>query len=381
MSSFLRSPSNSTPRVFIVIPDDYAAGGLQRSALAIRAALHASDYEVLILCTKLCLNGYASKFSFIRSISSEYGSKLVFWIIYSFRMLRIMHANHGSVFISLGLYPSLLLAILSFGPKRWRLIASERIYPPMESHSAFVEICRRLLFHRFDFIVGQSAVTLDWFHNHLALPIDKLVLIQNPIYPPKDTTKRAINLLDNSFRPPSVVCVGRLTYQKGFDYALHVFYYVRRFDKNARFTIVGEGPLRHDLYRVCSALGFLPDHIFHEPIEDLAAIWRDCDVFFLPSRYEGFPNVLAEAMAHGMPSVAFDCLTGPRDLIQHGSNGFLCSVGDIETAAEYILTLLRNPSLRRQIGDRAMDVCSQFSRDKVGSKWLEIVSKPLPNCF
>jgi glycosyltransferase involved in cell wall biosynthesis len=172
-----------------------------------------------------------------------------------------------------------------------------------------------------------------------------------------------------------IVCVGRLTEQKGFDYALEAFSLIRGACPEARMLIVGEGPLDAALRRTADRLGIADQVAFSPTVKDLSEIWRGTDVFFLPSRYEGFPNVLAEAMAHGVPAVAFDCPTGPADLIRHGENGFLTGVGDVRAAADFVLQLLRDGRLRLQMGHRAKEVATTFSPEIVGGKWLSLVRR------
>ena len=104
----------------------------------------------------------------------------------------------------------------------------------------------------------------------------------------------------------------------------------------------------------------------------MARWYSRATVFVLPSRYEGFPNVLLEAMAAGCACIASDCLTGPADLIHHGENGLLLPASattDDWVAA--IAGLLADSARRRRLGERAMQVRERYSGDRLRRDCLE----------
>lgn len=366
------------PEVVILTPDDYSAGGLQRSALNIRDALVAGGIRVQIRAIKLFEGGHASQGHCIAAISPPRSFRLAFWMEFAFHFRRMLVANRGAVFIALGLAPTVFLATLSLGVRAFGLIGSERIYPPSQTPGLAMRVARRLFYRRLNFVVVQSQLSIAWFRDFLRLPMANLVVIPNVVRPPApDTTTPPRVAACNDTNRPVLVCVGRLTEQKGFDYALEAFSLIRRSCPDARMVIVGEGPLDATLRQTAARLGIADDVEFLPPLGDLSEIWRETDVFFLPSRYEGFPNALAEAMAHGVPAVAFDCPTGPSDLIRHGENGFLTKVGDVPGAANFVVQLIRNQQLRSKIGERAKEVASTFSQDIVGGKWLSLVQRAI----
>ena len=172
---------------------------------------------------------------------------------------------------------------------------------------------------------------------------------------------------------PVIACVGRLTAQKGFDYAIRIFRIVQNKIPMARLIIVGDGPEKEALMDLTRSLALFDNVSFVSRMDDLTSIYVTSTILLFPSRYEGFPNVLAEAMAHGLPAVAFDCLTGPADLIEHGVNGYLAKVGDIVGAADLALMLLRDHELRMAFASRAMIVAEKFSPDVIGEMWSNLV--------
>ncbi len=118
-------------------------------------------------------------------------------------------------------------------------------------------------------------------------------------------------------RPRSIVFVGRLVAQKNVESLIDA---MQGFD--SELTIVGDGPLRADLER--RAAGLRVTFAGVVPNENLPGLLNRHELFVLPSRYEGMPKVLLEAMACGLACVATD-IPGNRDLIVDGESGLLCA--------------------------------------------------------
>jgi glycosyltransferase involved in cell wall biosynthesis len=101
--------------------------------------------------------------------------------------------------------------------------------------------------------------------------------------------------------------------------------------------------------------------------------YQRSDIFVLSSRNEGFPNVLLEAMASGCPCVAFDCDTGPRDLIKHGHNGMLVPAEDIQAFANTLQKVMADQALRDRLSSNAILVRDCFCEHKIFKKWKEVI--------
>jgi len=92
----------------------------------------------------------------------------------------------------------------------------------------------------------------------------------------------------------------------------------------------------------------------------------------MTSQYEGFPNTLVEAMAHGLPAVSYDCDTGPRDIIRHGVDGILVPEADLAALSRTLTALLGDSDCRKRLGQRALEVRERFSESSVMRKWKEL---------
>lgn len=171
----------------------------------------------------------------------------------------------------------------------------------------------------------------------------------------------------------TLVAVGRLDAQKGFDLLLAALAPIAPNHPAWRLVIWGEGPQRVDLERLRDDLGLagwvrLPgttDRI-HQELDT-------SDLFVLSSRYEGFPMALCEAMAVGLPVVAFDCPSGPREIVRPGIDGVLVSPEDVPALADALDRLMGDPAERRRLARRAPEVLDRFGLEPVLAIWDDVL--------
>jgi glycosyltransferase involved in cell wall biosynthesis len=154
--------------------------------------------------------------------------------------------------------------------------------------------------------------------------------------------------------PPQILCVGRLAPEKGQALLLEAIAALRAEGQPVHLRLVGDGPDRKWLEGRASELGIASDVEFAGWVDQprLMAFYAETDLFVLPSLAEGIPMVLMEAMAMQIPCVA-PCITGIPELIEHGVDGMLFSVADVEDLSEKIRDLLQSPELCTRIGKQA----------------------------
>lgn len=166
-----------------------------------------------------------------------------------------------------------------------------------------------------------------------------------------------------------LLSVGRLEYPKGHDYLLQSFARVAPRHPDWVVVILGEGEWRSHLERLVGAYGLQGVALMPGRAGNLADWYSRADLFVLSSRYEGFPLALAEALAHGVPVVSFDCLTGPRDIVRNNIDGLLVPPEDTKALAEALDLLMRDENLRRRFSERAVEARDRFSMERVGAMW------------
>jgi glycosyltransferase involved in cell wall biosynthesis len=162
-------------------------------------------------------------------------------------------------------------------------------------------------------------------------------------------------------KKPIIGVVGRLSPEKGVEVALRVIELVRRRVPSARLYVVGEGPERVALEDDARRLGIGDSVLWLGYQENLPGLYHQMSVLLLPSRSEGLPNVVLEAMAFGLPVVA-TAVGGVPEVVTDGRSGLLASSGDVEGLARHVVNLLEDESLRRRLAEGALhDVRSRFS--------------------
>lgn len=143
--------------------------------------------------------------------------------------------------------------------------------------------------------------------------------------------------------------IGRLTDQKGQDILLQAAHQLIQRGNNLKVILVGAGPTRHELEALAAELGLRDAVLFLGPRSDIPELLSLFDIFVLSSHWEGFPNVILEAMAMGKPVVATD-VAGVSEMVEHGVTGLLVKAGDPHLLAQAILRLMDNPGLAAQMG-------------------------------
>ncbi len=172
-----------------------------------------------------------------------------------------------------------------------------------------------------------------------------------------------------------VVCITGLRYEKGIDVLLQAWYLVHQQVPQARLIIVGRGSLQSQLERMAEALGIAGSVEFTGVQSDVAAQLHRGSIAVLPSRWEGMPNAVLEAMACGLPCVSTR-VSGSEDIVQHGVNGLLVEPEDYQGMAQALLTLLRDPLLIRKYGRTARETIEKhYTLEQVMDMYVELYQR------
>jgi glycosyltransferase involved in cell wall biosynthesis len=231
----------------------------------------------------------------------------------------------------------------------------------------------RLAYYRASAIVAVSKGVEDDLRTIIRVSPKKLRVIYNPI-DIADIRRRAVASVSHPWldmaSPPVILGVGRLTAQKDFATLITAFSYVRA-RQVARLVIFGEGEKRAELESLARELE-VEDDVWMPGFTDNPFRWmRRAAVFVLSSRYEGFPNVLIQAMACGASIVSTDCHSGPAEILSCGYPARLVPVGDVLAMSEAIAKTIEVSSLAEPALPDEM-----FSNDGVRQRYIEVLFGP-----
>lgn len=162
-----------------------------------------------------------------------------------------------------------------------------------------------------------------------------------------------------------VVSVGRLHKEKGFIRLIEAFAHVK--NKDWRLIIVGDGIHREEIHKEIEQKGLEDRVILKGKSNNIVPILLQSSIFVLASHNEGFPNALLEAFATGLPSVSFDIVAGPSDIIHNGVNGILLPDNDIEGLTNSINRLIDDEELRFVLGKNAKESSEKYNIDIIGT--------------
>lgn len=171
----------------------------------------------------------------------------------------------------------------------------------------------------------------------------------------------------------TIVTACRLNAQKDFLTLLRAFREVRT-KIEARLVIVGDGELRGEIIRQARDLGIDGYVMITGFQKNPFGYFKTADVFVLSSFFEGFGNVIVEAMALGVPVVATDCPSGPGEIIQRGINGFLVPIQDHHAMAEAILKLLEDGDIRSEFKVRGIERAQCFKGEDMIEGFSQLIS-------
>ena len=275
---------------------------------------------------------------------------------------RAVRAEHPAIFHAHLTWPlackfGLVAARLARVP---HVVATAQLYlPPRRTLTAALQ--HGVIAGAVDQVIAVSEEVAIRFRRELGLPARKIRVIPNaiPVEAFQDAGRRAGAASQD--RKPTVLTVARLDSQKGLSDLIRAAAQV----PEVRFLIAGEGPMRtlleseiraHGLEGRVELLGFRPD---------VAKLLWECDVFVLPSLFEGLPLSVLEAMAAGKPVIA-SRIGGTDEAVVHGETGLLVPPGDPAALAAAIRGLLADPATARAYGERGRDrVAREFSADRM----------------
>ncbi len=205
---------------------------------------------------------------------------------------------------------------------------------------------------------------INWKNNN------KVCVIGNPITIPIESS----TLTSYKF-----ITAGRLVYIKNHQSLINAWKIVNQKHPDWQLEIWGDGPLKNKLLEQINNLGLDHKVLLKGYTNDIISQMLRASGCILSSLYEGISLVLIEAMSCGLPLISYACPCGPKELIDHGKNGFLCEVNNEIKLAEYICTIIEDNTLRIKMGQASKKKAEEFQLDRILTKWINLFQTLINN--
>jgi len=259
-----------------------------------------------------------------------------------------------------------------------KLIISEHSIPSLHLFGItnnFLKLLLRLLYNKADAIIAVSKGVKNDLIMNFGIDRNKIIVINNPINKERIqilSKEKIIELKLFDSPIPVIITAGSLTEAKGQEYLLRAFKVVRT-TINCKLLILGEGHKEYVLKKIATRLGIINDITFMGFQSNPYKFIAHSSVFVLSSLWEGFSNVLVEAMACNVPVISTDCKSGPREIISHMSDGILVPVKNEQKLAEAITLVLTNQTLAGTLVSNAAQKIQAFSMTKIINEYTSLL--------
>jgi glycosyltransferase involved in cell wall biosynthesis len=370
-------------RILLYI-DSLKAGGAERVTLQWATWLQQAGHETAVLTRHgPALDFYPLPAAVERIVEVDAGRRLG-WLGLPLRLLELralLRRRRVDLAIGMTTLPAIKLLLASRG-LGLKVVASERNFPPAKPPSCPWRLLRRLAYPRADLHLVQTEAIAFWLQQrHLARAT---ACLPNAIVWPLAGFEPRVAPADWLAPDDRVVlAVGTKAHQKGFDRLVSAFARLARRHPRWRLVILGldpgpyHGENQVEMLRRRLGDSGAPQEVLVVPgkVGNVADWYQRADLFVLSSRYEGFPNVLLEAMASGCACLAIDCPTGPAEIIEHDRNGWMLppAAGADELAAA-LEALIGAPERRERLGREARQVRERFAPERIRGQLMEILT-------
>lgn len=170
-----------------------------------------------------------------------------------------------------------------------------------------------------------------------------------------------------------LIAVGRLSNAKNFFRLIDVAKKLKSYIPDFDLTIYGDGELLLDLSDYIKLSGLTENVTIHKPIQNISSVYAEAGLLLMTSDYEALPMTLIEAQAMGLPCIAFDIETGPKEIIVDGKTGFLIPNNDLNLYVDKVVELLGSVELRRRMYNLSIEYSKRYDIEKVYLKWKALI--------
>lgn len=346
-------------KIVFVIPT-LLAGGMERVMSGLVNYLSTKEYlkcYLILLCNKenfykLNKNVIEVKPKFSNNNKFIYIIKTLFYLRNNLKKIKPDSVLcFGETYNSFALLASLGLGLNIFVSDRSK---------PNKDWGFFHNKLRKILYPKAKGLIAQTKYAKNFIEKEVGHK--NIKIIPNPIENSKFISKKEITKRENI-----IITVGRLVQSKRIDILIDVFSKIN--NNKWKLWILGDGPERKSLEKKAIENGKIDNIVFWGNKLEIHEMYAKSKIFAFTSESEGFPNAILEAMATGLPCIAFDCIAGPGDLIENGKNGYLIKIGDFDSFCEKMILLMNNEDLINQFSISAQEKAMNYEMNKIGDEY------------
>ena len=275
---------------------------------------------------------------------------------------RVLSRIESPLIVSFGTSLNIITLKACRGLNR-RLVISERNDPKRLRRYKSWDLLARKLYNRADLVTANTRRALDEMSAYVEA--GRLAFVPNPLVltevpePRNSATSTA----------PLILNVGRMVWDKAQEVLLEAFALMGDELPEWRLAVVGDGRLENELRERATGLGIHDRIDWHGIVPDPYVHYSNATIFALPSRVEGTPNALLEAMSCGLPVIVSDGAPGPLELVQDGKTGLVVPVNDAPALAAALSRLAKDDGLRNRLGAAARERVSEYDLPRAIAAW------------
>jgi glycosyltransferase involved in cell wall biosynthesis len=360
----------STEILFVI--NTLEGGGAERVISTLATYFHKHKYRVEIVCLNSATSVYKLpddiNITYLVNRKSEHLAYRIYYATQAFyRLLNLLIKRKPECVVSFmttaNLWTGLTCLLTSTN-----YIVSERTTPDhtINQFKGFLKWFSFKIYSNSKAIVLPAKGIEDCIKKNKAYQqLGNFKIIKNPVYALGNVSLTPLH------QKKFILGVGRLSYEKGFDQLIAAFAKSNLFDTD--LLIAGEGPEFEALNLQIEALKLQNRVKLIGAKQNLQDYYSQAQLFVLPSRNEGYPNALIEAMSMGCPCIAMDCEFGPSEIINHEKNGLLIEDKNIEELSKAIVKVLADPVLKSKLATNAKLINNTNSLNYISYQWEKLI--------